>query len=493
VAGYVALSAACVGGFLLIQSIGEGSVAAPPPPVPVPSVPVPSVPAPAVPAPSAGDVLPRVLIALAAVVFAGRLLGRACERLGQPAVIGEVLAGIALGPSLLGRAWPEATAFLMPPSAVPFLSVIAQLGIVLYMFRVGLELDLDRLRGKAGVAVAVSHAGIAVPFLMGAALALWLYPAYSTGATTFTAFALFLGTAMAITAFPVLARILTDRRMSRTPLGALALTCAAADDATAWCLLAFVVGVARSQVGGAATTVALTVLLVAGFALVVRPLAARWAASCGDGPLSRSAVATAVVALLLSALAGEAVGVHAVFGAFLLGAVIPSGSAAARHLSSRLEDITAVLLLPAFFALTGVKTRIDLLDGAGAWLLCGGIVLVATAGKFGGAFAAARLSGMDARRSAALGALMNTRGLMELVVLEIGVNLGVISPALYSMMVVMALATTATAGPVLSRLSVETDADADAEADADPEVHASHAARTARTAHAVGPSISPSA
>ncbi len=395
------------------------------------------------------DALPHVLLALAAVIVTGRALGGALARLGQPPVIGEVLAGILLGPSLLGR---EASAWVLPPAAAPYLGVIAQLGVILYMFLVGLELNADRLRHQARAALMIAHASILVPFLLGAVLAVPLSATLAPPGVPFVSFALFLGIALAITAFPVLARILADRHMTRTALGTLALGCAVTADVTAWCLLAFVVGVARAEVGGAFVVTALALGFIALMFLLVRPLAAWLVRRYEDRPLPMGIVATVLVAVLLAALATDRIGVHAVFGSFLLGAVIPHDSAVARAFTRKLEDVVTILLLPAFFAYAGMRTEIGLVSGLGAWLVCGLITLAATAGKFGGTYAAARLTGLDNRTAAALGVLMNTRGLMELIVLNIGLDLGVISPALFAMMVLMALATTLATTPLLKRL-----------------------------------------
>ncbi|HEY1379871.1 MAG TPA: cation:proton antiporter [Gemmataceae bacterium] len=440
---YALMLAAAVGAFLLVRTYGE---TLPPPPAEPSAAAGPATARPA-------DTLARLLLALGVVVAAGRGLGAAFARLRQPPVIGEVVAGILLGPSLLGRIAPSAQEALFPAEVVPLLAAVAQLGVILYMFLVGVELDAGSLGGRAHAAVAVSHAGIVVPFVLGAVLALGLYPSLAGPGVPFTPFALFLGVSLSVTAFPVLARILTDRGLSRTRLGAVALTCAAADDVTAWCLLAFVTGVARAAVGGAVLAAALTAAYAGFVAVAVRPLAERLAARCEGRPCPRGALAAVLVALLASALATEAIGVHALFGAFLLGCVIPHGSGLARALTRRLEDVVTVLLLPAFFALTGLRTQVGLVSGAGAWLVCGLIVLVATAGKAGGAAVAARVTGLGWRDSAALGVLMNTRGLMELIVLTVGLDLGILSPTLFAMLVLMAVATTLATTPILDRLA----------------------------------------
>jgi Kef-type K+ transport system membrane component KefB len=400
------------------------------------------------------DALIQVLVTLTAVLITGRLLSLLFRYVGQPPVIGEVVGGILLGPSLLGQVWPEAAAFVLPPSVAPYLAVIAQLGIILYMFRVGLELNAGVLRERAQTTIAISHASIVVPFLLGAALALLLYPRLSSSDVSFTSFALFVGVAMSITAFPVLARILTDRRMQKTRLGIVALGCAATDDVTAWCLLAFVVGVAQAKVGGAFLVLGLTTAYIGFMFLIVRPVATRLLARFDEVRLTHGIAALIFAALLLSALATEVIGIHAIFGAFLLGAIIPHNSAIAQVFTRKLDEVVTVLLLPAFFAFTGMRTRVGLVSGLEQWLVCGLIVVVATAGKFGGTLLAARLTGLGWRDSVGLGVLMNTRGLMELIVLNIGLDLNVISPTLFAMMVLMALVTTMATTPTLQLLGI---------------------------------------
>lgn len=405
--------------------------------------------------PAAGDVFGHVLLALAAIMLAARFTGVLFERLlRQPPVMGEIMAGILLGPSVLGTVWPGALAFLLPAAVAPTLGVIAKLGVVLFMFLVGLETDGKLLRRHPHAVLAISHASIVVPFLLGAALSLALYPVYGHRGVGFTVFSLFTGVSLSVTAFPVLARILTDRRAQSTPLGVTAIACAAVDDATAWCLLALVSGVATAQAGDAGRVVLLVAAFVAVMLVVVRPIARRLAAheERRKGPLSLTVLALVFAAVLLSALATEAIGIHALFGAFLFGAVVPHEGRLADHLRVRMEDLVVVLLLPVFFAFTGLRTHIGLVSGAGEWATVGLIVLAATTGKFGGSFVAARLSGLGWRESSALGILMNTRGLMELIVLNVGLDMGVLSPTLFTMLVIMALVTTFSTTPVLNLL-----------------------------------------
>jgi Kef-type K+ transport system membrane component KefB len=388
-------------------------------------------------------------MAMAAVIVVGRLLAPVFRAVGQPPVIGEVIAGIVLGPSLLGRLSPDAFGYILPTEVAPLLGIVAQLGVILYMFLVGLELNPDVVRQRVHTAVTTSLASILLPFALGWVLAVYLYPRFATSDVAFTHFALFVGVAMSITAFPVLARILTDRGLSRTELGALALSCAAVDDITAWCLLAFIVGVVQATAGGGVVLVILmTLAFIALMFTVVQPIAGRVARRIQDRDPPQATIAMVVVAMLVAALATEAIGVHAIFGAFLLGTVIPHDSRLARAIRARFEDLVTILLLPAFFAFTGMRTQIDLVAGS-EWLVVALIIGIATAGKFGGTLLGARVSGLSWRSAASLGILMNTRGLMELIVLNVGLDLGVISPKLYTMMVLMALATTMTTAPAL--------------------------------------------
>jgi Kef-type K+ transport system membrane component KefB len=363
------------------------------------------------------------------------------------------VAGIVLGPSLLGLVAPAVSFYILPAPVAPYLSVVAQLGVIIYMFLVGLELNPAVIRGQMRATVTTALASVAVPFALGAASAVYLYPRLSTAAVPFSHFALFMGIALSITAFPVLARILEDRGMIDTRLGIAALTCAAIADIVTWCVLAFVVGVVQARVESLLLVAGFTAGFVALMFFLVRPLFRRLSVP-SDPRSARDVVALALASMLLAALATETIGVHAIFGAFLLGAVIPHDGELARSLERSLGDLATVLLLPAFFALTGMRTEVGLLTGAFQWALCGLIILAATVGKFGGTFGAARLTGMDSRHAAGLGVLMNTRGLMELIVLNIGLDLGVISPTLFTMLVVMALATTLATTPVLRRLNI---------------------------------------
>jgi Kef-type K+ transport system membrane component KefB len=408
-----------------------------------------------VPAPSQPPgVLTHVLLSLVVILVFARVLGAAFRKMSQPQVIGEMIAGILLGPSFLGHISPGFASYLFPTSITPYLSVLSQIGVILYMFLVGLELDTDLLRGRSHTSVAISHASIIVPFLLGGGLALWLYPLFSTRDVPFTVFALFLAVAMSITAFPVLARILTDRQMHKSRMGTVALACAAVDDVTAWCLFAFVVSLARAHAGRVLITLTLTAVFIFGVLVLLRP-AAVWFAhrQSWQDKASKDSVVIVCAALLLAALATQRIGIHALFGAFLVGAIIPHDSPLARDIDEKFEDLVVVLFLPVFFAFTGLRTQIALVHGVGNWLICLLIIVVASVGKFGGGSIAARLTGLPWDEAASLGILMNTRGLMELIVLNVGLDLGVLSPTLFAMLVIMAIVTTLVTTPVLQALT----------------------------------------
>jgi len=394
-----------------------------------------------------------LIMQLLVIIVATQLGGSLASRLGQPAVIGEIAAGLLLGPSFVGQLWPAAAAFVFPELSLDTLRLLSQVGVILFMFSVGLDVDVAHLRQRAPTAIAVSHFSIVVPFLLGVALAIGLYARYAPAGEPFTAFGLFCGIALSITAFPVLARILSDRHLTNTPLGATALTCAAVGDVTAWSILALVVAITAS--GGTVQTLVGIVVSSAMFVglmlRVGRPLLIRLlgAGNTGD-TLSKERLALVLLVLLLSALFTELIGIHALFGAFVAGVVMPDHGTFRVDLRNRLESVSSVFLLPIFFVVTGLRTHVGLLNDAGSWAVCLLIIVVATAGKVGGTVSAARWTGLAWRDALALGALMNTRGLMELVALDVGYDLGILTPEIFTMMVLMALVTTAMTGPLLS-------------------------------------------
>ena len=396
--------------------------------------------------------LALLLAQLITILVVARAVGWGMRRIGQPQVVGEMAAGLLLGPSFLGWAAPGVSHVLFPPASLGFLNSLSQVGLLVFMFLVGLELDLELMRGKGRIAVVTSHASIIAPFLLGSALALLLYPTLSPAGTTFAGFALFIGAAMSITAFPVLARILAERGLTNTRLGAIAITCAAVDDVTAWCILAIVVVVVRVDtsvplwltLGGSAAFIGAMVIFGRRAAQTLEMALER------AGKMTNALVAVTIVAIFSSAWITERLGIHALFGAFLCGAIMPKPGRFAVAIHERFEDMLVVVLLPIFFALTGLRTSVRLIEGVDMWGYCVLVLLVAVAGKLGGAAVAARATGMSWRDAGALGVLMNTRGLMELVILNIGLELGILTPPLFAMLVLMALATTFMTTPVLS-------------------------------------------
>lgn len=401
--------------------------------------------------------LPVFLAQIAIILAVARLLGAALRRLGQPQVVGEMLAGIVLGPSLLGWVAPGAYALLFPIGSVRFVGAVSQLGLLLFMFLVGLELRLEDLRGNGHAAVLTSHASIVTPMVLGAALALVAYPLAAPPSVSFVPFALFLGAAMSVTAFPVLARLLVERGLRQTRIGAVTLAAAAIDDVTAWCILAAVVGLARANTTGASPLLVLggAALFVVLMMTVVRPLLARMAARRrGDGKLSHDALAAIVIVMLASAWLTQRIGVHALFGAFVAGVVMPKDAKLMTEVTGRFEDLLFVVLLPLFFAATGIRTSIAQLGDAALWGLFGLVMLVAIVGKIGGSAIAARVAGLSWNDAMMLGVLMNTRGLMGLVILNVGMEIGVMTPALYAMMVLMAIGTTCMTTPLLRAIDL---------------------------------------
>jgi Kef-type K+ transport system membrane component KefB len=398
--------------------------------------------------------LSRLLLQITVIIVVSRLLAFLVAKIGQPLVIGEIVAGIVLGPSLLGLFWPEISGLLFPPDSLRNIEILSQLGLILFMFIIGLELDVHLLKDKAHTAIIVGHASIIIPFALGVSLAYFLYSSFAPPQISFPGFSLFMGIAMSITAFPVLARILQERSLTQSPLGVLALTSAAAGDVTAWCILAVLIAIVQAgTITNALFTILLSALYVFAMLMLVRPLLQHLASrSAGAEKWSRAFTVTAFSVLFLSAFTSEVIGIHALFGAFLAGVVMPAEVDFRKRLVVKIEDVSLVILLPLFFASTGLKTQIGLLNDISAWLVCGLIILVAVAGKVGGSLAAAKFTGQSWSESLSLGALMNTRGLMELIVLGIGYELGVLSPTIFTMMVLMALVTTFMTSPALSAI-----------------------------------------
>jgi Kef-type K+ transport system membrane component KefB len=392
---------------------------------------------------------------IATIIIVARFFGYLARKVGQPAVVGEVIAGIVLGPSLLGLYFPEAGAALFPAQSLGNLQFLSQIGLILFMFVVGIELDLNTLRNKAHDAVVISHASIIVPFALGVGFAYFTYESFAPQGINFTSFALFMGIAMSITAFPVLARIVQERGMQKTRLGTIVITCAAADDITAWCILAAVIAIVKAGSFGSAI---FTMLMAIGYVFIMLKLVKPFLKRIGDLHTSRENLSQSVVAiffltLILSSYATEIIGIHALFGAFMTGVIIPENTKFRTVFIEKVEDVAVVLLLPLFFVFTGLRTQIGLLDDPSLWGTAGLIILVAVTGKFVGSAIAAKFVGQSWKNSLSIGALMNTRGLMELVVLNIGYDLGVLTPEVFAMMVIMALVTTMMTGPALDLIN----------------------------------------
>lgn len=397
------------------------------------------------------NIVVQVLLQVLVVIALSRLVGAGFRRIKQPLVIGEIVAGIMLGPSLFGLIAPEAAAALFPPETIPFLGVLSQIGLIFFMFLIGLELDPKYLKSGLDIAILVSHVSIVVPFSLGTVTALLLYPLVSNNGVSFTAFALFLGAAMSITAFPVLARIITENNLQGSRLGTLALTCAAVDDVTAWCLLALAIAVAQHNNMAAALPTILRSLLYIAFMFTIGRYLLQQVSVYYDRhqKLTQTTLALIYMGVVASAITTELIGIHFIFGAFLVGAVMPQHPKLTRELAQKTEDFVLTFLLPVFFAYSGLQTQIGLLNRPVLWGLCAIVVAVAIIGKYYGTYIAAKVSGIEQREASALGWLMNTRGLTELIVLNIGLSLNVISPLLFTMLVIMALVTTFMTSPLL--------------------------------------------
>ncbi|WIY02242.1 cation:proton antiporter [Amycolatopsis mongoliensis] len=395
-----------------------------------------------------GHPVAQLLLAIAVVIAACKAAGWVMRRIGQPAVVGEIAAGIVLGPSVLGAVWPAGASALLPAAIMPQLNVLAQVGIVLFVFLTGLELNTRLIRGRGHLALVVSHVSIAVPFVLGVLLAVFAYAKFAPQGVGSLAFALFIGVSMSITALPVLVRILKDTGLFHSRIGVVALTCAVVDDVTAWSLLALVVAlVTASSLLGVLLTLGLAAAFAGLLYYVVRPLMAKFFTRTSE-PVLRRLAPLALVGVLLCAMATEWIGVHAMFGAFMFGLVFPRGNVVEKWLHQNASGLTTALMLPLFFAYSGLRTNIGLLGDPALWLWCVAILVVAVVGKLASATVAARSVGETFCRALQIGVLMNCRGLTELIVLNVGLDLGVLSPEMFTMLVLMALISTAMTTPM---------------------------------------------
>lgn len=395
--------------------------------------------------------LALLLFQIITIVLVARIFGWIFRKIGQPSVIGEIIAGIVLGPSLFGLYLPDMKEALFPVASLGNLQLLSQIGLILFMFVIGMELDLKVLKNKANDAVVISHASIVIPFALGIGLSYYIYHQFAPTGVEFLSFSLFMGIAMSITAFPVLARIVQERGIHKTRLGTIVITCAAADDITAWCILAVVIAIVKAgSFVSSLYVIGLALIYVLAMLFVVKPFLKRVGDLYGKKDnIKKSVVAIFFLTLIFSSYLSEIIGIHALFGAFMMGAIMPDIAKFRNVFIDKVEDVSVILLLPLFFVFTGLRTEIGLINEPYLWKVTGFIILVAVAGKFFGSALAARFVGQSWRDSLTIGALMNTRGLMELVVLNIGYELGVLSPKVFTMMVIMALVTTFMTGPAL--------------------------------------------
>lgn len=396
-----------------------------------------------------------LLLQIISIILVARFFGWMFRKIGQPSVIGEMVAGIVLGPSLVGLYFPEFFENLFPVASLGNLKFLSQIGLILFMFVIGMELDLKALKNKANDAVVISHASIIFPFTLGISLAYFIYNRFAPDGVEFLSFALFIGISMSITAFPVLARIVQERGIHKTKLGTIVITCAAADDITAWCILATVIAIVKAgSFVSSLYVIALAIAYVFLMLKVVRPFLARVGQLKNSRQsLSKPVVAIFLLTLIVSAYTTEVIGIHALFGSFMAGAIMPDSAKFRAIFIEKVEDVSVIILLPLFFVFTGLRTEIGLISDPELMKMTGLIIAVAVIGKFLGSAIAAKFVGQNWRDSLTIGALMNTRGLMELIVLNIGLDLGVLSPEIFTMMVIMALVTTFMTGPALDLIN----------------------------------------
>lgn len=402
-----------------------------------------------------GNPLAVLLLQIIVIIAFARLFGYLFKKIGQPAVIGEIIAGIVLGPSLTALFFPGFSQFLFPVASLVNLHFLSQIGLILFMFVIGMELEVSAIRKQAFGALIVSHSSIIVPFALGMGLAYFLYGSFAPAGISFLSFSLFMGIAMSITAFPVLARIIQEKGLTKTKLGAIALTAAAVGDITAWFILAAVIAIVKA---GSSVSIlfslGLAVVYIAVMILLVRPVLYKLGNIYTTQEKRRKVVIAGIfLILLLSAYATEIIGIHALFGAFLVGVIMPTSLNFRSIVTDKIEDVSIVLLLPLFFAFNGLRTQIGLLNESHLWITFGWVILVAVVGKFGGSAISAKMVGQSWKDSLSIGALMNTRGLMELIILNIGYDLGILSPQIFTMMVLMALVTTCMTGPALDLIN----------------------------------------
>lgn len=396
-----------------------------------------------------------LLIQITGILLAVKFFSFLFKYIGQPKVIGEIIAGIFLGPSFLGALFPQTFHAVFPNSSLETLGMLSQIGLMLFMFVIGLELDFNLLKNKLNKTLIISHAGILVPFLFGVTAAIWVYEEYAAGYTSFLPFALFIGISMSITAFPVLARIIQERGMTNTNIGVLSIASAANDDVTAWCIMAIVIAIARA---GTFASAFFTIAITVGYILFMFFILRKILEKIGKKYITNDAIGNSFVGfifiiMVISAVTTELIGIHAIFGAFMAGIIMPSNWRFRNVMIEKIKDVTLTLFLPLFFVYTGLRTQIGLINTPELWGVCVVFIFVAIAGKLGGCSIAARLTGETWRDSFVIGVLMNTRGLMELIALNIGYEMGILPPQIFVIMVIMALVTTFMTTPLIGRQS----------------------------------------
>lgn len=399
--------------------------------------------------------LALLLLQIISILLVSRVFSFIFVKIGQPTVIGEILAGIALGPSLLGLFLPDTFNFLFAEHSLENLNILSQMGLVLFMFTIGMELNMDSLKSKMGATFIISNASIIIPYFLGMLLAYFLYDEFASQQTDFISFALFVGISMSITAFPVLARIVQERGLTKTHLGTISLSSAAFNDVTAWCVLAAVIAIVKTgRLSGSLYTISLAIGYILFMFFIIRPFLKKISEIYHNSEtMNKNLIAFIFLVLIASSFATQLIGIHALFGAFLAGVIMPPMPNFRKIIIDKVEDVALTLLLPLFFVFTGLRTEIGLLNTPYLWSICIILIIVAITGKFAGSALTAKFLGENWKDSLSIGVLMNTRGLMELIVLNIGYEMGILSPQIFVMLVIMALVTTFMTSPALSLIN----------------------------------------
>ncbi len=396
-----------------------------------------------------------LLLQIILILLVSRFFGYLFSKINQPTVIGEILAGIILGPSLLGKFFPEVFNFLFTENTMGNLYILSQIGLILFMFVIGMELNIDNIKHRTSQIIVISHSSIIIPFALGMLLAYFVYLDFAANITRFLPFALFIGISMSITAFPVLARIIQEKGLTKKHLGSISIASAAIDDVTAWCILAVVIAISSTgSIISSLFTILMAITYIAIMLMIIRPFLQKVGQTHQNiETLNKRIVGFIFLILISSAFITQTIGIHALFGAFLAGVIMPTNINFRKLMIEKIEDVSVSLFLPLFFVFTGLRTEIGLLNTPYLWTVCLIFILVAIIGKFGGGALTAKLMGESWRDSLSLGILMNTRGLMELIVLNIGYEMNILPPTIFVMLVIMALVTTFMTTPILNLIN----------------------------------------